>query len=235
VALTVGAGERLYAGPPDYAVERASMVGRLRASGITDARLLAALQVVRRHEFVDAGDRTRAYAEVRIPVGAGCALHPPSILADAIQPLHLNPRARVLQVGAGAGYTSAVLSEITPHVYVVDMRKRTLDNAKLRVGALGYNTVAWKHGNGCRGWGEHAPYDAVLVTCAADHVPQTLIDQLAEGGRMVIPVGRGPEQSLNCVQKVRDSRSVRCKLQTTVAVHSLRSRFDPMVCRASRR
>ena len=235
MALTIGAGQPLSAGPPDYAVERAAMVERVRARGIIDARLLAALRTVPRHAFVSASDRDRVYSEVRVPAGIGCAMQPPAIIASAVQHLELNPRARVLQVGAGCGYTSALLAEITPHVFVMDRRRRTLDNAKLRVGALGYSTVVWKHGDACQGWGNRAPYDAVLVTCAAEHMPRRLIDQLADGGRMVIPIGRGPEQSLNCVRKVRGQGSMGCKLHTSVVVPSLRSRFDPMACESSRK
>ncbi len=235
VGLVAGSGGFLLAGPLDYAKERAAMVGRIESLGIRDAGLIAAFQVVPRHEFVGAGDPATAYDEVRIPVGAGSAMQPPTILARALQRLRLRSNSKVLQVGAASGYTTAVLCEMTPHVHVIDVRKRAIENAKLRVAALGYRTAAWKQGAGCGGWSEQGPYDAVLVTCAADHVPQGLIDQLAEGGRMVIPVGRGPEQSLNCVEKLRDSKSVQCRLQTKVTIPRLTSRFDAMVCRSRRR
>jgi protein-L-isoaspartate(D-aspartate) O-methyltransferase len=234
-ALVAGTGQSVLAGPPHYARERAAMVGRIESTGVRDALLITAFHAVPRHEFVGAGDPARAYDEVRIPVGAGCAMQPPTILARALQRLNLTPKSRVLQVGSGSGYTTAVISEITGHLYIMDNRRRAVDNARLRVSALGYTAAVWKQGPGCRGWSEHAPYDAILVTCATDHVPQVLIDQLAEGGRLVIPIGRGPEQSLNCVEKLRGSTSEQCRLHTTVAIPRVVSRFSSMSCTSRRR
>lgn len=189
------------AGPPDYATERAEMVARLREGGIDDQRVLAAMRQVPRHQFVAPPDRDRAYEEVNIPVGSGQALYAPRVVALAIQMLDLEPSHKVLQVGAGCGYCTAVLCEITQKVYTIDLRRDVLRVSQTRLRALGYSSIHWRNDRGCGGWEEHGPFDAILVLCAADTVPKELVEQLKDGGRMVIPVGTGPEQTLTCLRK----------------------------------
>lgn len=217
----LGQGCVALAGPPDYAAERARMVDRLRRNGIASQHVLAAMHSVPRHLFCSPGDRERAYDELTIPVGGGQALYQPQIVAQATQMLNLKPGRKVLQIGAGCGYCTAVLSEITQNVYAVDLRRDVLNPAKARLQALGYSSVTWKPGKACQGWSEHAPFDAILVTCAADAVPEALVKQLKDGGRMVIPVGRGPEQTLTCL--VKSGGRLRSEVIMPV-------RMDPMVC-----
>jgi protein-L-isoaspartate(D-aspartate) O-methyltransferase len=191
-------------GPPDYGAERAEMVEKLRREGISNQYVLAAMQTVKRHLFVAPSDQKRAYEEISIPAGKEQALHRPYVVALATQMLDPKPGRKVLQVGAGCGYCTAVLCEITPDVYTVDLRPDVLRATETRLRALGYSSVHWRNDRGCRGWAEHAPFDAILVMCAADAVPKELVEQLRDGGRLVIPVGRGPEQTLTCLRKSGD-------------------------------
>jgi protein-L-isoaspartate(D-aspartate) O-methyltransferase len=214
-------GGALRAAPPDYAAERAEMVARLRQNRITSQHVLAAMQRVPRHLFCSPRDRERAYDELTIPVGGGQALYQPLVVARATQMLDLKPGRKVLAVGAGCGYRAAVLSEITNEVYAVDSRRDVLHLAKTRLHALGYSSVKWAVGKGCCGSSEDAPFDAILVTCAADAVPEALVKQLKDGGRMVIPVGSGPEQTLTCL--VKSGGRLRSEVVMPV-------RVDLMVC-----
>jgi protein-L-isoaspartate(D-aspartate) O-methyltransferase len=211
-----------YAGPPDYAPERAAMVERLRNSGITNQYVLAAMRKVPRHLFVQPADRARAYDETSIPVGAGEVLYSPKMVATAMQMLAPKPGDKVLQVGAGCGYCTAMLCEITPKVFAVDLRSDLLRIAKARVQALGYSSVKWRNEKGCVGWAENGLYDAILVMCAADKVPKELVNQLKDGGRLVIPVGRGPEQTITCLRKAGE------RLRSEAVV--MPARVEPMVC-----
>lgn len=185
----------------DYTTERAEMVERLRRNGIRSKHVLAAMQRVKRHLFASRDDQARAYEEIDIPVGKEQALYRPQVVARAIEMLDPRPGSRILQVGAGCGYCTAVLCEITSKVYVVDVRRDVLRVTERRLRALGYSSTVWRNAKGCSGWKQHAPFDAILVLCAADTVPKDLVQQLRDGGRLVIPVGRGPEQTLTCLRK----------------------------------
>jgi len=200
------------------------MVDRLRRSGITDQHVLTAMRRAPRHLFCRPTDRPRSYDDITIPVGKGEALYEPQIVARATQELSLRPGRKVLQVGVGCGYCTAVLAEITSAVYAVDMRGEVLDAGKARLGALGYSSIKWKNGRGCQGWAEFAPYDAIVVLCAAESIPADLVSQLKEGGHMVIPVGTGPAQTLNCLSKTNG------KLQNKVVMPI---RVDLMICKSS--
>jgi protein-L-isoaspartate(D-aspartate) O-methyltransferase len=223
--LAAGAGPRgpVYGGPPDYAPERAAMVERLRANGITNQRVLAAMRTVPRHLFVAEDHRADAYDDVEIPVGRGQVLHRPYVVALTAQLLDLKPGRKVLQVGVGCGYCTAVLAQITPDVYAADMRRHVVASARARLRALGYSSVALKDAQACRGWPDKAPYDAILVYCAADHVPEELVRELNDGGRMIVPIGRGPEQTLTCLRKTNG------RLRSEVVMPI---RVDPMICQS---
>jgi protein-L-isoaspartate(D-aspartate) O-methyltransferase len=166
--------------------------------------VLAAMRRVPRHRFVSPADRSRAYDDVSIPVGSGHSVRQPSLVALTIDKLDLKPHQKVLQVGTECAYCTAVLCDIPVRVYVVDLRGGSESLAKA-LDALGYS-VEWLTGNACRGWRAHKPYDAILVMCAANGVPDALVDQLKVGGRMVIPIGEGPEQTLQCVTKLREGK-----------------------------
>jgi protein-L-isoaspartate(D-aspartate) O-methyltransferase len=201
MAVVCGSKGPALGGPPDYAVERGAMVERLSANGVSSQRVLAAMRAVHRDVFVPKSESARCYQEVPISLPRGQLLVPPEVVARCLDALDLRPSSKVLQVGAGCGYCTAVLAHIAGRVYTVDPRPHVLNAARDRVQSLGYTSVVWQNGHGCRGWKEDAPYDAIVVTCSTDAVPRELFDTLKVGGRLVIAIGRGPEQTINCLEK----------------------------------
>ncbi|HHS98349.1 MAG TPA: protein-L-isoaspartate(D-aspartate) O-methyltransferase [Chloroflexi bacterium] len=173
-----------------YAQLRERMViETIRARGITDERVLEAMRTVPRHLFVPEEEREYAYGDYPLPIGFGQTISQPYIVALMTELLELKPGDKVLEVGTGSGYQAAVLASIPDvEVYSIEIIPELAQSAKERLERLGYK-VHCKQGDGYYGWPEHAPYDAIIVTAAPDHVPPPLLDQLAEGGRMVIPVG----------------------------------------------
>lgn len=162
---------------------------QIKNRGIKDKDVIAAMEKVPRHEFVLPEYLDQAYEDHPLPIGYGQTISQPYIVAVMTELLRLHSGSRVLEIGAGSGYQAAILAELTPHVYTVEIVEELYEQARERLARLGYDTVQIKHGDGYYGWEEHAPYDAIIVTCAPDHIPQPLINQLADGGRMVIPVG----------------------------------------------
>ena len=176
--------------PPDeYDAARRALVDELRTEGINDARVLTALGRVPRQEFVRPGDRAYAYDNEALPIGGGQTISQPYIVALMTELADLTPTERVLEIGTGSGYQSAVLSRLAGEVYSIEIVPELARESAGRLRDLGYGNVTVKEGDGYRGWPEHAPFDAILVTAAPDRIPQPLLDQLAPGGRMVIPVG----------------------------------------------
>ena len=198
LVLVAGGGPLVAcAAEPDEAwFERARLrmvAEQLRARDITDPRVLAAMGRVPRHAFVDAGHRSRAYEDSPLPIGHGQTISQPYIVALMTQLLELKGHERVLEVGTGSGYQAAVLGEVAAEVFTIEIVEPLARVAAERLMALGYARVAVRAGDGYAGWPEHAPFDGILVTAAADHLPQALLDQLAEGGRLVMPVGSAPD------------------------------------------
>ncbi len=178
-----------------FARARERMVAeQLRARDITDERVLAAMAKVPRHRFVPEAVREQAYEDRPLPIGYGQTISQPYIVAYMTQALELGPeaktRARVLEIGTGSGYQAAVLAELVHQVYTIEIIKELAERARATLAALGYTNVFVRHGDGYLGWPEQAPFDGIVVTAAPDHVPQPLVDQLAVGGRLVVPVGR---------------------------------------------
>ena len=174
----------------ERADEREQLVSILkRRYEMTDPNILRAMADVPRHWFMPANVQRVAYEDGPQPIGQGQTISQPLIVAYMTQLLELTSESKVLEIGTGSGYQAAVLSELTPHVYTIEivepLGRRAIETFIQR----GYNTIKTKIGDGYKGWPEHAPFDAVIVTCAPDHIPQPLIDQLAPGGRIVIPVG----------------------------------------------
>jgi len=181
------------------------MVARqIRDRGIRSARVLDAMESVPRHLFVPAELVRRAYADEPLPIGAGQTISQPFMVAAMAEALLLDGRERVLEVGCGSGYQAAVLSRCASEVIAVETQSMLAASARERLARLGYANVAVHEGDGSAGWPASAPYDAILVTAAAPKVPQPLIDQLAEGGRLVIPVGGSNHQELLRVVKRGD-------------------------------
>jgi len=221
VAVVLGSAFPARTEPPDYAPERAAMVEHLRALGITNRRLLDAMQKVPRHLLVPQEQRLRAYEDIEVNAGSGRRLCRPYVAARAIQALNVRPGSKVLQIGAGCGYRTALFSELGGRVYVAEFRQEIARAVQARLHELGYANVTQMTGKACEGWAEHAPYDAILVTCAAQHVPEKLLEQIREGGRMIVPIGLGPAQTLVLLRKTGSTL-------TTGPVMKLR--VDPMAC-----
>lgn len=173
---------------------------------ITDPTVLAAVAAVPRHRFVPPEYVEAAYEDVPLPIGQGQTISQPYIVALMTQALRLTPESHVLEIGTGSGYQAAILATITPHVWSVETRPELGRAAQERLRGLGY-PVKVKIGDGWLGWPEHAPYDAIIVTAAATEVPPALVVQLAEGGRLVIPVGENAwDQVLWLIEKLPGGR-----------------------------
>jgi protein-L-isoaspartate(D-aspartate) O-methyltransferase len=162
---------------------------QIRRRGVTDRDVLEAMKRVRRREFVPDHLEAQAYGDYPLPIGYGQTISQPYIVALMTELLDLESTDRVLEIGTGSGYQAAILAEIVAKVYSVEIVASLAAEAQERLGRLGYTNVHVLHADGYRGWQEHAPFDAIVVTCAPDHIPPALLEQLADGGKLVIPVG----------------------------------------------
>jgi protein-L-isoaspartate(D-aspartate) O-methyltransferase len=186
---------------------RDRLIQRLREEGIRDERVLEAILHVPRHVFVDEALASRAYEDTALPIGHGQTISQPYIVAIMTDLLEVGRGDKVLEVGTGSGYQAAVLAELVDEVYTVEIIPELARVAKERLARLGYDNVTARHADGYLGWREHAPFDGIVVTAASSHVPPPLIEQLAPGGRMVIPVGSPfAVQQLMLVEKGRDGK-----------------------------
>ena len=176
---------------------RERLVSRLRDEGITDENVLDAIRTVPRHIFVDEALASRAYEDIALPIGMGQTISQPFIVALMSQATVAAPTpSRVLEIGTGCGYQTAVLASLVSHVYTVERIELLLARARQRLRALEMHNVWFKHGDGNAGWVECGPFDAVLVTAAPHRLPEKLVEQLAVGGRLVIPIGDSRQQRL---------------------------------------
>jgi protein-L-isoaspartate(D-aspartate) O-methyltransferase len=177
--------------PTDATAEPRARMVREQIAGrdVRDPRVLAALSRVPRHELVPEDVRMHAYEDRPLPIGYGQTISQPYIVAYMTEQLRLSGDERVLEVGTGSGYQAAVLSELAREVYSIEIVPELGERARADLARLGYRNVHVRVGDGYRGWPEHAPFDAIIVTAAPGHVPQPLVDQLAVGGRLVLPVG----------------------------------------------
>jgi protein-L-isoaspartate(D-aspartate) O-methyltransferase len=178
---------------------------QIESRGITDAAVLAAMGKVPRHEFVPEQHIEAAYEDHPLPIGHGQTISQPYIVAFMTELLQATPGSKVLEVGTGSGYQAAILAEIGAEVYSIEILAPLAAESSARLQRLGYTSIHVKQGDGYFGWPEHAPFDAIIVTAGADHVPPPLVEQLKPKGRLVIPVGDPHgEQSLTLVQKALD-------------------------------
>ena len=174
----------------DRATERSAMVTeQLRSRDITDEAVLAAMSTVPRHAFVPKGTQREAYYDSALAIGHDQTISQPYIVALMTQAVGLGPDSVVLEVGTGSGYQAAVCAAITPHVFTIEIVGPLADRAQRTFDELGLDSIVARAGDGYQGWLEHAPFDAILVTAAPDHVPPALFEQLRPGGRLCIPVG----------------------------------------------
>ena len=162
---------------------------QIRARGVRDERVLQAMRKVPRHEFVPASQVANAYQDSPLPIGYRQTISQPFIVAYMTDQLDVTPQSKVLEIGTGSGYQAAVLAEVAKEVYTIEIIPELAKSAQETLARLGYDNVHVRAGDGYRGWPEAAPFDRIMVTAAPDHVPQPLVDQLAVGGRMIIPVG----------------------------------------------
>ena len=205
----------------DFAAQRQRMVDQqLKPRGINDERVIAAMAKVPREEFIPVDARTDAYEDGPLPIGHGQTISQPCIVAFMTEQLRLDPGDRILEIGSGSGYQAAILAELVSDVYTIEIVEPLAKTAEAALQRLGYKNVHIKVGDGYQGWPEEAPFDAVIVTCAPEKVPQPLVDQLKDGGRMVIPVGERFAQQLYLLEK----KNGRLKESVTLPV-----RFVPMI------
>jgi protein-L-isoaspartate(D-aspartate) O-methyltransferase len=190
----------------EFAPQRSEMVEKqLRRRGIKDAAVLAAMTAVLRHEFVANELRSHAYEDVPLPIGGGQTISQPYIVAAMTAALHLQAGDRVLEIGTGCGYQAAVLSRLAKDVFTIERRPELAAAASKLLARLGYSSVHVHCGDGTLGLPEIAPFDAILVAAAAPAVPKPLLAQLAERGRLIIPVGETDHQELQLVEKHGDA------------------------------
>ena len=176
---------------------------QILSRGIRDKKVLSAMRKVPREKFVSLKNIDSAYEDRPLPIGQGQTISQPYIVALMTQSARLKPEDRVLEIGTGSGYQAAVLAELVKEVYTVEIIEPLVNDARSDLKRLGYENVKVKYGDGYQGWEEFAPFDAILLTAATPEIPQPLIDQLKEGGRMVLPLERTLFQDLVRITKVK--------------------------------
>ncbi|MFW6330374.1 MAG: protein-L-isoaspartate(D-aspartate) O-methyltransferase [Gemmatimonadota bacterium] len=201
-----------------YDRKRRRLVEKMRGKGIHDPRVLAAVAAVPRDRFVPHSIRARAYDDSALPIGHGQTISQPSLQALYLQVLEIGPDDRVLEVGAGSGYQTALLAEMAANVYAVERIDELTQRARKILDEFGYNNVALVTGDGTVGWSKYAPYDAILVAAASPDIPDALVDQLAPGGRLLIPVGDRTTQELTLVKKTAEDQVERTPITQCVFV-----------------
>ena len=174
---------------------------QLKPRGIRDERVLAAMAKVPREEFIPENERPQAYADSALPIGHDQTISQPFIVAFMTEQLHPQPSDRVLEIGTGTGYQTAILAELVKDDYTIEIVEPLAKEASARLARLDYKNAHVKIGDGYQGWPEVAPFDAIIVTCAPDKVPLPLTQQLKDGGRMIVPVGSGIDQQLYLLEK----------------------------------
>jgi protein-L-isoaspartate(D-aspartate) O-methyltransferase len=198
VARTVASGD-------SYGGYRTRLVEQLQAKGIRDLAVLQAIATVPRHLFVPESVRHRAYEDSALPIAAGQTISQPWVQARSLELLRLKGKERVLEVGAGSGYQTALLAHLAAHVFAVERVATLAYAAKEALDLAGVKNATVLVGDGTLGWRSCAPFDAIVVAAASPSIPQPLLDQLAPGGRMVIPVGEGESQALQLVERDGDT------------------------------
>jgi protein-L-isoaspartate(D-aspartate) O-methyltransferase len=211
----------------ELAAQRQRMVEQqLKPRGIKDERVLAAMAKVPREEFVPADVRPSAYEDGPLPIGYDQTISQPYVVAFMTEQLRPKQSNRVLEIGSGSGYQAAILAELVAEIYTIEIVEPLAKSAEATLQRLGYSNVHLKVADGYKGWPEEAPFDAIIVTCAPEKVPQPLVDQLKDGGRMVIPVGERFAQQLYLLEK----KNGQLKESVTLPV-----RFVPMLREAQKK
>lgn len=184
---------------------RQRLVDLLREKGVSDLAVLRAFELTPRHEFVPTGIRHRAYEDAALPIGNGQTISQPSVHGRSLQLLRLSGRERVLEIGTGSGYQTVLLAHLVDQVFSIERVAPLMESARQHIRALDVNNVSLLVGDGTVGWRQYAPYDAILVSAASPDVPAPLLEQLADGGRLLVPVGGRTEQTLVLVTRHGES------------------------------
>jgi protein-L-isoaspartate(D-aspartate) O-methyltransferase len=196
----------LYGEKTDFRRLRKLMVHQqILRRGITDRRILSAFTKVKRHSFIKKEFHSKAYGDYFLDIGEGQTISQPYIVAIMTYVVGPTYNKKVLEIGTGSGYSAAILAELVKNVYTIEYIPKLGNAAKRRLDKMGYKNIKFKIGDGYEGWEKYAPYDGIIVTCSEDHIPLALIDQLAEGGRMIIPVSYSSAvQELILIEKLKD-------------------------------
>ncbi len=224
-SVTAKSGVGALKGAPtgDYAVARKRMVLELQGRGIREARVLEAMLKVPRHCFVEEAMRPMAYLDRPLKIGQGQTISQPFIVARMLEALQLAASHRVLEVGTGCGYQTALLAEQVGQVYSIERISALLMGARMVLKRLSYRNVHLKLGDGTLGWPDHAPFDAIVVAAAGPRIPQPYLEQLADGGRLILPVG--DEKSQKLIQVTRRGRNFRQEVLSGCRFVQLRGRY----------
>lgn len=208
-----------------YQQKRQQMVSQhLAPRGISDKSTLKAMRNVERHKMVPESMHEYAYEDRPLPIGNGQTISQPFMVAFMTQAIEPGPDMKVLEIGTGSGYQAAVLAEIVDEVYTIETVEELAESAKRKLDEMGYDNIYFRVGDGYHGWEEHAPFDAIIVTAAPESIPQKLVEQLKEGGKMVIPVG--PTSSTQLLQLVEKKKNGKIKTKNLLPV-----RFVPFTRR----
>jgi len=192
-----------------YERQRRQLIETIRERGIDDLEVLRTFDLVPRHLFVPDSVQHRAYDDAPLPIGFGQTASQPSLQALYLQILKLRPTDRVLEIGTGSGYQTALLAHLAGHVYSVERLRELSARARTVLDAMRFSNIALLVGDGTIGWSRYAPYDAILVAAAAPSIPAALTEQLAEGGRLLIPIGDRIEQTLTLIEKTAEGLTSR--------------------------
>jgi protein-L-isoaspartate(D-aspartate) O-methyltransferase len=208
------------------AMKKYMVENQIKARGINDENVLKAFLKVDRHLFVDEENLANAYDDNPLPIGSGQTISQPYIVAYMANAMNLTKHDKVLEIGTGSGYQTAILAELCSEVFTVEIFESLGNQAKILLSKLGYQNISLKIGDGNNGWQEYSPFDAIIVSCAAGKIPQQLIGQLNENGRMIIPIGKIIAQELIILRK---------KNNMLLTEESLKVRFVPMIDSSGRK
>ncbi len=204
-----------------FLADKIRLLMKLRSAGITDTRVLAAIEKVPREIFIPRMFQDKAYTDVALPIESGQTISQPSVVAWMTASLSVNDRHRVLEIGTGSGYQAMILSQLARRVYTIERHKPLLEVALGRFAELGATNITARHGDGTKGWPEAAPFDRIIVTAAASQIPPALLDQLAVGGVLIAPVG-DPTDVQILLRLQKDSEGISSQ-------HLMNVRFVPLV------
>lgn len=218
----------LIARQDDFLLQRKNMLeNQILARGITEKNILNAFMKVKRHLFVSPGLKDKAYEDFPLAIGEGQTINEPYIVAIITYAISPDKNKKVMEIGTGSGYHAAILAELVKEVYTIEIKETLAQEAIKRLSLLKYNNIKFKIGDGYHGWPTHAPFDGIIMTSAIDHIPEPLVEQLAVGGRMVIPVSYSSEvQELIIIEKQMNGQLKRINLIPVQFVPLIRSKDE---------